>query len=310
MRSYLEPGDVAYWPNLLTPSNRSMTVLDRNKIRRSWNPKDPRYHQIQYVQYLVDGLIDELVRDMHTNVSNDWDNIIVVTGAEGTGKSNLAYYLAKKFNPDFEIKDGYVYDFETMVTRLNSDKVIGSVLWLDEATALLGNRDWAREENKSIIKVLQMMRSYGLTIIMCIPDLNSLDVYVRDKRVRYILEAKIMAWEGRPEKTRGYFELKTPRPGQDPETRGYGLFPPMDPEVNEEYKATKLRSQKTALGELYKKINPDKGDKKREIRAVSKMAVILHDENGLTYDEIADIIGIPAGTIRRNIKQMRDDEGD
>lgn len=310
-RTFLEPGDTAYWPYLLAPSPTKMTVLDRNKVRRSNSKKSPLYHQIQYTQYLLDGLMDNLVSEMHDNVRDHWDNIIMITGAEGTGKSNLAYYLAKSYDPNFSLQDGYVYDFETMVKKLNESDIQGSVLWCDEATELLGNRDWAKEENKALIKILKMMRSLNLTIILVIPDFGGIDTYVRDQRVRYILEAKIMSWENRPEKTRGYWEFKRPKKGRDPETYGYGIFPQMAPEIAEEYERIKLSSQKKALSKLNEKINPDKKEKSRDIVAICKMAEHLHDSEGLTYDEISVITGIPASTLRRNMSKYRqggDDE--
>lgn len=304
-RTYLEPGDTAYWPYLLAPSPDKMTVIDRNKIRKSNNRKNPLYHEVQYTQYLLDGLMDNLVKEMRENVANHWDNIIMVVGGEGTGKSNLAYHLAKSYDPDFNLKDGYVYDFETLVKRLNDSDVRGSVIWCDEAAELLGNRDWQKEENKSFIKILKMMRSFNLTIIFCIPDYGGIDTYVRDQRVRYILEAKIMSWEKQPISKRGYWELKRPRKGRDPETCGYGEFPAMPPEISEEYETLKLESQKKALHKLNEKINPEKKEKSRDIAAICKLTEHLHESEGLTYEEISDITGIPASTLRRNMSKYR-----
>ena len=113
-------GDTVSYPNLIeSDGERSLTVIDRNIVYHSRNKI--------YVQYLYDRLIDRLVEDMHENLNDDYDNVIVIDGKEGTGKSNLAYTLCKRFDPNFNLEDGYIYDFETFIKNIASESVKGRI---------------------------------------------------------------------------------------------------------------------------------------------------------------------------------------
>ena len=310
MKKFLEPGDTAYWPYLLDPFHshgQRMTVLDRNKIRRSYNRKDPRYHQVRYVQYLVDGLVDNLVADMHANIADDWDNLVVISGAEGTGKSNLAYHICKKFDPDFSLEDGFIYDYTEIVRKLAEKDVKGKIIWLDEATLIAGKRDWQKEQNKDFINILETYRSYGITIVMCIPDKDRLDVYIREDRLRYHLIAHMMSWESDTEKKRGYFEVqdKTGR------SLGYGKFPQIPAEDKKEYERIKSEHQQEYAEDLQAKIDRKKNGGPQASRwiEIAIREIIARHDSGLSWEDLAAEYDIPASTLRRQASAYRKKEG-
>ena len=46
-----------------------------------------------FIQYLYKDLLQKLAEDMHQNVKADYDNVVMIEGGEGSGKSNLAWNL-------------------------------------------------------------------------------------------------------------------------------------------------------------------------------------------------------------------------
>ena len=106
-RMAFEKGDVVGYPDIYNPcpGERTVTVLDRQIVRHRTGSL--------YIRYLLDDLLDRLVEDMRENIAREYDNVVIVTGKEGVGKSNLAYELCHRFDPDFSMEDGYIYDLQS-----------------------------------------------------------------------------------------------------------------------------------------------------------------------------------------------------
>lgn len=305
---FYEPGDVLYYPKWNVPSDKTISVTDR-KIY---------FHRSRkiYTRYLFADLLDVLAREMHENVANDLDNVICIWGHEGVGKSHLAYWVAKKYNPNFDMEKSYTLSFEELLTKVQeydgADE--GAIFWLDEATNISNNRDWMLSDNKAFITMLEMFRSRKWCLLLCIPDYNRLDVYLREQRIRYSLHAEVLDWEHNPEKRRGYFELsrmdyRTSSGYRNIDKIGYGKFPQIPPGDAEQYLRIKNRTQNTKLSELY-----DEKHKKTRItelgRLNRKLILRLYEEDRMSYDDISELTGLTASTIKGYLSQARKERGE
>lgn len=203
-----------------------------------------------FVRYLYDDLIGELAKDMHENVKNHFDNVVVVEGAEGSGKSNLAYWIAKKYDPNFDISTGYVYDFDDLKEKLSQGNDKYSIFWMDETSNMANNRDWQSNDNKNLVNLLEMMRSRGWTLIMCIPKKERLDCYIRENRIRYLVSCYPANFDRYGKKDRGYFELEKKNANGLMKHAGYGSYEIIPEEDKKLYEKIKLQSQEKKIKEI------------------------------------------------------------
>lgn len=303
-----EPGDKVQWPQTSIPatenSQRFLTVEDRLVTRY----ESGRY----YVRYLFKELMQRIIEDMHCNVEEAFDNLVAIIGHEGVGKSNLAYDICIAFDPEFDIHKSTIYSWQQFIESVSTDPQ--KVYWLDEAVLLASGRDWMKDTNKMLVKALQLIRSYRLTIIMCIPSFDALDFYIRTFRTRYLIKAMKMKWSQDREAVRGYAELRIPlseaerkRLPKDAKAEdsfkpvGYFRFPKMDPEASKIYEAMKLENQKAAfdeMREMTEEIGRNSRYNMRDKKSLTALVAYLAYEKGLSYQEIADIAGMPYSTVK------------
>lgn len=263
-----------------------------------------------YVQYLYDGLLEKMAEDMRHNLTRGYDNMIVTQGAEGSGKSTHVFQICRAYDPDFTIAGNYVYDFEAMKERLNSEEDdTGGIFWLDEAVNMANKRRWQSQENTDLTDLLIMMRSRSWCIDFCIPRAADLDFYIREHRFRYLVTVKPMTFPRAGKKDRGYFELKRKNPTTGVlELVGYGEYDDMPPEAKKEYEKVKESAQLKKFGEI---ANKKEGYRKKyeEERAKIRNAILVLHNSGVKKDTIKDLFSIESDSTFYNILQRARKDG-
>ena len=271
-------------------------------------------HIIQYpggkvfVRYLYADLTKRLAKNMHNNVDRDYDNVIVIQGPEGSGKSSLAWQICHEYDPDFDVRTQYVYSLDDLKKKLTNGDDRHAVWWLDEASNVANNREWASQGNRDLVALLEMMRSRGWTLVMCIPRVERLDIYIRQYRIRYLLTCGRMTFDLGGPKERGYYEA---RKIIDDRMRliGYGSYGPIPLEQDEAYRAIKLRSQQDKIREVTEgHTGPGAKYKKTYERSRSQMgaAMLTLHERGIDDDMLMDIFGYSNyGTFRNALTNAR-----
>ena len=104
-----------------------------------------------FVQYLYKDLLQLLAKDMHDNVAAHYDNIVMIEGGEGSGKSNLAWNLIEHYSPGFDIGQTYVYNMDGIRDRFKNADYGGGLFWMDETSQIASNRTWQSEDNKDLV---------------------------------------------------------------------------------------------------------------------------------------------------------------
>ena len=265
-----------------------------------------------FIRYLLKDLLDEIAADMRKNVRDDYDNVVIVDGGEGSGKSNLMYQLLVRYDPSFDMERGYTYDADSFRAKIREGGDIGRTFWMDEGSIIANNRDWTSTNNKSFVNVLETCRSRHYTLGICIPAFERLDVYIREHRVRYLLHCEPMTFSEGGMKPRGYCEVRKRNDvtGQL-ELIGYAEYSKMPEDVAAKYKELKLSSQTKLFEDLYGEDaddSPGAKYKKKYEQGEAKLdtAMLKLYDSGVGLEELQEMFGIESKkTLQNRLSKAR-----
>jgi len=117
--------------------------------------------------------IKALCESLDRMQDNDFDCILFLEGGTGIGKSTLADHIARRIKAPYNIKTDLVYTREDTIKAL-TNKIKGVVV-SDEMVNVAYNRDFFEQEQKVLIKALNMYRDSNNIFIGCIPNFADLD---------------------------------------------------------------------------------------------------------------------------------------
>ena len=248
-----------------------------------------------FVQYLYKDLLQLLAKDMHDNVAAHYDNIVMIEGGEGSGKSNLAWNLIEHYSPGFDISQTYVYNMDGIRDRFKNADYGGGLFWMDETSQIASNRTWQSEDNKDLVSILETSRSKGFLICGCVPSIDRVDIYLRESRMRYQLICRPMSFPSIGRKDRGIFELrKRNNESLKMDHVGYGLFEQMPKEASAIYEPIKADFQERFRQKIAEgKEKPGKY-KDKYIEAQNRNTAImaaLHDRGLVDDQTLMDLFG-------------------
>lgn len=215
-------------------------------------------------------------------VLRKFDVIIFIEGNRGLGKSTLAFKLlsslditdeemreagfpeGEKFHP-FRAKRDIVYTREDTLKHLATKK--HGVIFSDEMINVAYNRDFYQEEQKTMLKALNMYRDSGNVFVGCIPSFIELDKQVqRLCRIRItcvrrgvaLIHSKIQSmfqsdsWDvknnQRIESKWALKRLSKPHYAQISTIKGILKFGDISPSQREEYEAIKQEKRGQVFG--------------------------------------------------------------
>jgi len=130
---------------------------------------------------------NKFCRAVKRHVREDRDAVIVVTGAEGMGKSALGLRLGLALDDNFTIERNVMFDpdatefYEKLVNSLPKY----SVIVFDESMKMLYKRGWQAKDRLFLNTIFSICRKQNKIFIMCIPNFLDLDAYYRNWRALY-----------------------------------------------------------------------------------------------------------------------------
>lgn len=107
---------------------------------------------------------------------NKFDGLIVIDGRRGLGKSTLAVNTAFRF-PQFKLKRDVLFSRREIMHSLSKSKY--KIIVADEMINVTYNRDFYAEEQKKLLKMLNMYRDSCNILIACVPNFYDLDKQFR-----------------------------------------------------------------------------------------------------------------------------------
>lgn len=119
--------------------------------------------------------LDEYVNYVRRKLRSDSDNMIVIAGEEGSGKSNLALLLCNAISHEtFRIEKHLAHDAAGWIDMVKDAPRYGSIL-ADEGGEIFMANDANTIEGKNIKKTLQQARRKNLNLVFLAPRHNYLN---------------------------------------------------------------------------------------------------------------------------------------
>lgn len=127
--------------------------------------------------------VTELIDKMRGVVRKNWDNVVLVSGVEGTGKSRLVLQIARAVDPSFSSNRIWFHREDFLACAKEAPRY-GSVVW-DEM--LLSKRRTMSRNTVEVLDFLQVCRGLNLHLFLVTPHEDLTDAALTDYRVRWNL---------------------------------------------------------------------------------------------------------------------------
>ena len=154
----------------------------------------------QYIQEVGDAPNDaffEFIEFLVDNIKDKWDNVILISGREGVGKSTFMFWgcflfhliYAKKnpsYKKEFTLEKNLTYtasEFNQKIKDLNHE-----ALGMDEGTRAFYKRNSQNSAVKESVALLTQSRFKYLTYFICSPRMSDTDEYLRSWRITIWIE--------------------------------------------------------------------------------------------------------------------------
>lgn len=246
-------------------------------------------------------------------VRRDYDNVLVVTGDPGCGKSTLAIQIARALDRRFDLTS-LAYRASELLDAIDRMRR-GQCIIFDEAILGLMGREFATEEARAVVKTLNVTRFLGINTIVCIPNIWDLDVALRGRRTDFWLTCSYDP-RGEADVHERSRVVRYRRDGSLGLYKSRAWSPirwqPLPPPLWAEYLAQKTNRVKAYLRETRARL--DRSDpllrKEHRERERDERTRSTQDRDarirqlrggGLSYDEICEELGVDRHTIRRAI---------
>ncbi len=265
-------------------------------------------------------------------LQNKFDCVIIIEGNRGLGKSTLAIHIARRVAREFKKLGQKKYKFHWMHSLVYSKKETKRFLHKWESTGIADeminvtfNRDFYNEEQKDIIKMINMNRDHRNLFIACVPQFQTLDnqiknlcklkitvvrrgfaiiqtpnrtIYIKDKWDSATNEKIERDWIKKGIRNPHYTKLTT--------FRGVLKFPALHPTSEEKYQNVKdLKRNRIAQEEMGIEEETEEDPIKKIIDKLKNNKI----KNGSVIDGMAYALDLNPNTLKNNLRDKLRAEG-
>lgn len=281
--------------------------------------------------------VHRVCRLVERMLSNKFDCVIIIEGNRGLGKSTLAYLICNgvhqviRKKPDgteeplklrFKPKEDILYTRSQIIKAFNERWF--SLFMADEMINVSFNRDFYNENQKRLIKIMNMNRDHCNLFVACVPQFQTIDNQVKNLcKIRLIIRKRGIAevhtqnrtmytvdrWDSDTNEKieRGWFKggVFKPKPAQLTTFRGVLRFRDLTTRERVEYEEIKLMNR-----------NEIKEQEAREAEGgnVNDKLFVLLNEGKVTsrqmFDNMCHVLGIKPLNAMQNIRNRMRNDGD
>lgn len=124
---------------------------------------------------------------LNNRIKNHRQNVILIEGGTGSGKSTVGVTLARFMNPKWDLAENYVYyakDFKKLLRSRSTDLIV----LFDEAAVSLNSLNYAKKDDKKMSGAFDTMRSRRWTSILIAPDKKEINSRIREIHSDYMIK--------------------------------------------------------------------------------------------------------------------------
>lgn len=211
-------------------------------------------------QGIYSDMLPVMAKRFKERLDDQYQNVIVITGGTGSGKSNLAINLARMLDPHWDLEENIIYSAADMAVKLDHLETASPISLYDEGSVVLNALNFNRKEDRDFMDLFDSMRSLGWTSILCLPNLKNLNGSLKATHMDYhfICPDKPLV-EGYDR--RGFFETYVPHTYQWTNkvynlNCGAGVFSKIPRSVDTVYQDIKRRKQVKIIKKFVKTYKP------------------------------------------------------
>lgn len=145
--------------------------------------------QTTHGKIMMDNYLKKKLDNILMILKENWDAVIIIDGKERSGKSELGFtcgdYLSYNLGASFELENVCAHGKDAL-EKLESFKD-KSVLQIDEGSLMFSSKDALTNEQKQLIKVLNVIGQKNMVLIIVLPSIFDLHKYIAVRRSLFLL---------------------------------------------------------------------------------------------------------------------------
>lgn len=145
------------------------------------------YNDDQLCAVYDEGALKRFAQMLNNRLKNHRQNVILVEGGTGSGKSTVGVALARYMYPKWDLESNYVYHAKDFKKHLRS-KSTDLIMLFDEAAVSLNSLNYAKKDDKKMSGAFDTMRSRRWTSILIAPDKKEINSRVREIHCDYMIK--------------------------------------------------------------------------------------------------------------------------
>lgn len=272
----------------------------------------------------------QITRMICNRLLNKFDTFIIIEGKRGLGKSTLGIKMMKSVKRQmilqgekgwrFSLKKDLLYSRKEVLKFLMSWKRSGMA---DEMINVSFNRDFYNEEQKDLIKIINMNRDHSNLFIACVPQFKTLDSQIKGLCCMKITVVRrglsIVQMPNRSIYSKDIWDetvnekierdwakvgLKNPKYSKLTTFRGYLKFKKLTPKTEEFYQEIKNEKRNIIFTEKGIVEKPDR----TKFDDIYDMLVKREIKNTSMLDGLAFAIDLKGTTLKEKLKKKLSDD--
>lgn len=148
--------------------------------------KDSKWKVVEQSSFWITDRLLKMLDNIKRIQNNEWDGVLLIDGKERSGKSILGMLCAWYLSNGKLTEDNFALGMQDAARKIAAlpDK---SVLIVDEGSTMFGSKDSQTSEQKTLMKILDVVGQKNMIFIVCLPCFFDLVKTIAVRRSLFLL---------------------------------------------------------------------------------------------------------------------------